>query len=200
MYCYRCVWLILFIISLGTLVESQCVLLNRSSSPKDLTSFLRASIEVPPERRDSACIEFALRHLEYQSSEENAKLLVRYLDFSRPLSEAERAGFAIHGLMTETNMHPAIGTLSTFGKTAVPPLLSVIADPPSELVARYAIRALMGVFRDRPFEGIELLRSQASVSPPSKAAKFRDAVQTALQWCGKQHRQQCESAVRTDPR
>jgi|ERR1700722_10178231 hypothetical protein len=199
MYRYSCVWLILLMTSLSKFVESQCVLFTPSSLPQDLASFLRASLDVPPQRRDSACIEFALRRLEYQSSEENAKLLVRYLDFARPHSEAERAGFAIHGLMTETNMHPAIGTLSTFGKTAVPALLSVIADPPSELVARYAIRALMGVFRDRPFEGIELLKSEASVSPPSKAAKFKAAAQTALQWCGHQYRQQCESAVRTNP-
>jgi hypothetical protein len=194
MYHYRSVWLILLIASLGKSAESQCVLLSPSSLPQELTSFLRASIDVSPEKRDAVCVEFALRHLEYQSSEENAKLLIRYLDFTRPVSQAEHEGFMIHGPMTEANMHPAIGTLATFGKTAVQPLLSVIGDPPSELIAHNAIHALMGVFRDKPTEGIDLLKHQASVFPPSKAANFKDAAQQALQWCGKRYRQQCESA------
>jgi hypothetical protein len=198
MYRYRCVWLILLIASLAKSVESQRALLNQSSSPEDLTSFLRASIDAPPEKRDAACIEFALRNLEYRSSEENARLLVRYLDFERRLSEGEREGFLIHGPSTEAHMHPAIGTLSTFGRTALPPLLSVIADPPSELVARNAIHALMSVFRDKPSEGIELLKSQVSISPPATAANFKAATRTALEWCSKRYRQQCESAAGAD--
>jgi hypothetical protein len=152
----------------------------------------------PLRRENAACIEFALRNLEYRSSEENAQLLVRYLDFERPLSEGEREGFLIHGPLTEAHMHPAIGTLSTFGRTALPPLLSVIADPPSELVARNAIHALMSVFRDKPSEGIELLKSQASNSPPSRAANLKDASRKALEWCSKRYRQQCESAAGAD--
>lgn len=190
---YHCFWLI-FTVALATSLDGECVL-KQSSPPQDMISFLEASIDVPPEKRDAACIEFAIRHLEYRSSEDNAKLLIRYLDFTRPLSPAEKEGFTIHGPMTEANMHPAIGVLATFGKTAVPPLLSVIADPPSEPVARNAIHALMGVFRRRPTEAIGLLRSQASVSPPSQAANLRDAAQTALQWCRKQYGQQCESAA-----
>jgi hypothetical protein len=165
-----------------------------------LTSFLSSSLKVAPEQRDTACIEFALRHLEYKPSEETAKLVVRYLDFERPLSEAECQGFMVHGPMTDTNLHPAIGTLMTFGQTATPTLLSVIGDSPSETTVRNAIRTLMAIFRGEPVKGVELLEEQSRAQRDESSENFRTAAEKAVQWCGKQYRQQCESVVRAHSR
>ena len=177
----------------------RCNLINESASPEDLASFLRSSLDLSDTQRDGACIEFALRHLEYKPAARNGELLVRYLDFKRPLSPAEREGFMLHGPMTESNLYPAIGTLSTFATAAVPALLSAIADPTSDLTARNATHALMEVFRAKPTEGIEVLKRQAAVSPVGPALKLTKAAQAAVQWCYKQ-RSECEFALHTGTR
>lgn len=173
---------------------SQCEQLGEPSSTEDLVSFLRSSLDLPESERNSACIEFALRHLEYKPGVQNSELLVRYLGFKRPLSPAERQGFTIHGPMTESNLYPAIGTLSTFGTAAIPALLSMIANPPSELISQNATHALMGIFRSKRSDGIKLLQRQAEVSPAAAALNLRKAAQIAVKWCYKQ-RSECESAL-----
>ena len=186
----------------GTLTKaalSQCDRLNERSSAEDLASFLRSSLELSDTQRNAACVEFAIRHLEYKPADHNAELLVRYLDFKRPLSPAERQGFMVHGPMTESNLYPAIGTLSTFGEAAVSDLLSAIADPASDLSGHNATHALMEVFRAKPAKGIEVLKGQAAVSPAGPASKLRQAAQAALQWCNNQ-RSECESVLRVDQR
>lgn len=199
MYLFRstCV-LLLLLLWVAKPAEGQCRFLKTDSSSNNMTAFLRNSLDLSPEQRDAACIEFAIRHLEYRYSEESAELLVRYLDFKRPLSQAEINGFMIKGPMTEANLYPAIGTLFTFGKLAVPNLLSAISHPLSEVTTRNATHTIMAIFRREPVRGVELLEKQGSMSPPESAARFKNAAQVAVQWCSQRYRTQCEAAARSE--
>lgn len=195
---FRRMCLFLILLALARPAESQCRFLNADSSSEDLTAFLRSSLNLSPEGRDAACIEFAIRHLEYKYSQETTELLVRYLDFKRPLSQAEAKGFMIHGPITEATLYPAIGTIMTFGKQAVPDLLSPIANSTSDVITHNATHTIMAIFRNAPVKGIEALERQASVSPPDSAARFKNAAQTAVQWCSQRYRAQCDAAARSE--
>jgi hypothetical protein len=188
-------WILLLLASLSDRAMAQCTSLNDSSSAQELISFLRTSKGLPRAKQDSECITFAIRHLEYKPSPEAEELLIGYLEFERPLSQAERTGFAIHGPLTESNTHPAIGTLLTFGKSAVSALISSIGDSNSETFRSTATHTLMLIFRDQPPVGIEYLMQRATNTEPSKSAKLKLAASNAVQWCGKDYKQQCEAAL-----
>jgi hypothetical protein len=198
MHLFRCsmwIFVIGLVLANATAAENQCSFPNANSSSKDLIAFLRSSLNLSPERRDNSCIEFAIRHLEYKYSEQTTELLLHYLDFKRPLTQAESSGFMINGPVTEATLYPAIGTLSTFGKPALPELLSVIANSASDVSTRNATHTIMEIFRSAPVKGIEALQKQASVSPPESAARFKNAAQVAVQWCSQRFRSQCDAVA-----
>jgi len=174
---------------------AQCTALKEDSSTQELLEFLRSSKELPQEKRDGECIDFAIRHLEHKPSPEAETLLIDYLGFERPLSQAERAGFMLHGPITESNTHPAMGTLLTFGKSAVPALLSSIEESPSEAFRGTATHTLMLIFRDQPPMGIEYLKQRSTHAEPINAARLKEAARTAIQWCGDKYKQQCDAAL-----
>jgi hypothetical protein len=187
---------IFFLTAVPEGASAECTGLNERSSTQELLAFLRTSKDLPRERQDGECLTFAIRHLEYKPSPEAEDLLIDYLDFERPLTQAEKNGFMIHGPITESNTYPAIGTLFTFGKSAVPALLSSIEASTSETFRRTATHTLMLISRDQPPMGIEYLNQRATDAEPSKAARLREAARIAVQWCGEKYKKQCEAALR----
>lgn len=172
----------------------QCGPDPQSMSQEQLLSILRDGIDTPPQERDGACLTFVIRQLENQYSAEATGLLIKYLDFERPLQDAEKAGFIIHGPPTIDNRYPAASALVSFGKRAVPALLAAIANPSSNLVQRNAIYTFMQIFRDEPQTGIKVLREKSLEGSSTQSDRLRDAAQEAQQWCGRSHLDACKSA------
>jgi len=183
------------------LALAQCPVLTTNSPADELTAFLRSSKELPAERQDRDCIQFALEQLGSKHSLDAIPVLVDYLDFERPLTEAEREGFSFHGSRKYIGgTYIASSSLFTFGKVAVPALVSAIKTRESPLIRRNATYTIMQVFRAEPFKGIELLEQEALASPPPVAANLRAAVLFALKWCDERNRRRCEAATHAETR
>jgi hypothetical protein len=188
--------IILLMLAMFSESFGQCsALKNGHSSIEQLLSFLRESKQILSRPKEADCVTFVIKLLEYESSPDAIELMVKYLDFERPLSDAEKAGFMIQGPFTIGNKYPATGTLMTFGKAALPALFLAIENGPSDVVQRNATYTIMQIFRDHPDEGIEAIKKQATIAPPPKAEKLRTAAQEALEWCGKAFIKDCQAAI-----
>jgi len=175
----------------------ECAALDDNSPATQLLAFLRASADLPREQWNVDCLTFAIRHLEYRKpATDTIRVLIGFLDFKRPLSQAERLGFVIHGAATVSNLFPAAGTLFTYGKLALPELVAAIENSASPTVTQNATYTVMEIFRDEPATGIEYLKHQAAVLDRSKATKLREAASIAVQWCGAKHQAECEAALK----
>lgn len=153
-----CAWTLSAILS--TTAAGQCAALNEHTSKADALAFLRASLNLSLQQRDPECISIALQDLKHSPSFEATSLLVKYLDFERPLSEAEQKGFMIHGPITQSTTYPAIGTLMTFGKEAIPELLATVETSASATIEKNATHTIMLIFRNEPANGIEALKQE----------------------------------------
>jgi hypothetical protein len=181
----------------SSMTAQQCKLLNNNTPAKELLSFLQASKDLPKDQQDRECITFAIERLQGKPSQEAISILIEYLDFERPMSDAERQGFMLHGPATfPGSSYPAPGALITFGKDALPALLSRIAVSSSKATDRNATYAVMQIFRDDPLQGIETLNRRAADLAPSQGAdKLKTAAHDAVQWCTEAHRKQCQAAA-----
>ena len=180
----------------GPLVVSvaQCTSSSQPSSDEQLLSVLRNSVDALPQERNGACITFVIKQLENKYSDEGTTLLIRYLDFERPIDETERAGFMFHGPPSIENSYPATGTLMSFGKRAVPALLAAIAEASSTLLQRNATYTVMLIFREHPENGILSLREKSlNVTSDVQSKRLQEAARESLRWCGS-HLDACESA------
>jgi hypothetical protein len=173
---------------------AQCRSSPQPASAEQLLSVLHDGIDTPPQERDGACITFAIKQLENKYSDEATMLLIGYLDFERPLDDAEKAGFMFHGPPSIENSYPATGTLMSFGKPAVAALLAAITDASSTLVQRNATYTFMQIFRDEPQNGIKILGERSVEGSPIQSERLRVAAQEALRWCGRSHLDACKSA------
>jgi len=193
--------IVLVFIVVGAVAGSpgQCGSYPQPMSQEQVLSVLRDSVKAAPQERDGACITFAIRQLENKYSGEATILLVDYLDFARPLDDAEQAGFMSHGPPTIGNRYPATSTLMSFGKPAVPVLLDAIADKASTLVQQNATYTLMEIFREQPEKGIEILRRKSLEGSAVQSARLRAAAQEALRWCGRSHMERCKLAEENIP-
>lgn len=190
---------IFLVIVLPATAKSNCGVLDGQSPPTELISFLRVSQALLPAQQDRVCITFAIQHLESKPSPEAIAVLIDYLDFERPLSESEQKGCMLHGPPTlPSSNYPAPGSLFSFGKAAVPALLSVIETSRSGTRRRNAIFAIMQVFRDEPMNGIEVIKQRTTELEPSNAANLRSAAREAVQWCGDHYQQRCRAAASKD--
>ncbi len=160
-----------------------------------LTSFLKESLDLRQAQRDAACITFAIRNLEYQSSPENTDLLMKYLDFHRPLSREEKQGFWLSGLPADEDLYPAISTLSTFGEKILPDLVDIVEHSESELMRRNAAHTAFDVYRGAGYQAIVLLKEKASKVQGIESSRLNAAAQGAVKWCGSLTRQRCKLAA-----
>jgi hypothetical protein len=178
--------------------DAQCSTLSASSTTDELAGLLRSSRDVPEDQRDRECINFALQQLSYRRAPEAAPILVDYLDFQRPLTEAEEAGAAFHGggRRSIAGMYPATGALMQAGQVAVPALLSAITTHDSPLIRRNATFTIMQIYRTQPVEAIQRMKAEeAKLARGTGQASLKDAIRNAVQWCEDNLRAKCESAA-----
>ncbi len=112
----RCSSALICVLLLVAVAAADCPIDNRSSHDQ-LLSFLRASKELPAGQQDRECISFALKRLQNVATDnpdETIAVVISYLDFERPLSEAERHGFGGNSLTL--GRYPAIGTCFLLAK------------------------------------------------------------------------------------
>lgn len=172
--------------------EAEC---SRSDNDaQDPIVYLRGQLQLPEQSRDAACITAAIKHLRSQPSAEATRLLIQYLDFSRPLTAAEQHGFWSQNPDSGIR-YPAIATLVSFRKVPVEALLLVVKSSPSELVRRNATTAIMGIFGGEEEQAITLLAHARQTGAPAEAARLSESLQWALRWCSLR-RTQCEDALR----
>jgi hypothetical protein len=173
----------------------ECASSSGWSSISQLLSFLREAKQPTSTQKDADRIVYAIGQLEYKYSPGAAKLLAEYLDFERPLTEAEHEGFMIHGPLTIGNKYPATGILMTFGERALPELLSTIKISASETARRNASYTVMQIYRDEPPRGIALLKGESTKVGPPGAARLRIAAEEACAWCGAKYKKQCQAKL-----
>ena len=188
---------IIMTIATSNLAIAECAALSAGSSAEGLIGFLRASKKLQAGRQDQECIQFALEHLAYKPSPDATAVLVDYLGFERPLSDAERDGFMFHGPRSNiAGYYAASSTLFTFGRSAIPALVSAIETRESSVVRHNATYTVMQIFRRQPVDGIQTLKQELAKLPLGKAAtNVKNAIQEAIRWCDEGHQKECESAA-----
>ena len=183
------------------LAVAQCTALSTDSSADDLIAFLRSLKGRPAETQNRECIQFALEHLEHKPSPDAIAILIDYVDWERPVTKAEQEGFSYQGSRKFiAGTYVASSTLFSFGKVAIPALVSAIKTSESPLIRRNATYTTMMIFRAEPVKGIELLRQEAQASSFPAAANLRAAALSALEWCYGKNRPQCEAAAHGETR
>lgn len=188
--------MVFFGISSGSAL-GQCSALKADASTSDLTRFLRQTNSLATSERNTQCVEFALDQLNFKRAPEAVDVLIDYLDFERPLTQAEKEGFSFHGGPRNIGgRYPACGALMTIGKPAIPALLSAIKAGKLPMVRRNAAYTIMQIFRTDPVRGIETLKRETAKSEGgTPKSNLDEAAKTAVQWCDETQRGQCEAAA-----
>lgn len=127
-------------------------------------------------------------------------VLFEYLDFKRPLTDAERKGIYIRPMIT-AELFPAVAKLSEIGESAVPQLIKFIGAC-DENTDRYsnAIETLMLIYSSKRYVAVKTLADASRSSPDvlTGTRLFR-AAQIAVEKCSPSIRSACVAALRDNP-
>lgn len=174
-------------------LSGQCAQLNDSTPSEQLISYLRQAQGSQLSGHDGECVVFAIEHLRNKPSTEATTLLIGFLAFRRPLSEAEQQGFFTHA-PTTARLFPATSTLASFGPVTIPQLLAAIKNSPSATVQQNAVFTLLHIFPGHHDKAVTLLRDESIVSTPPQAERLHRAIRLAINLCGSQ-KASCEAAA-----
>jgi hypothetical protein len=134
----------------------------------------------------------AIKRLQYVHSQKAVDVLVKYLDFRPRLGISE-------AVVTGSNLeeYPAVSSLFSIGRLALPALLSIVADNGYSRTAQdNAVRTIMMINRDHPADGITLMMREARNSDDAaKRELFTQAATSAVRWCLGEEHEECESAL-----
>jgi hypothetical protein len=167
----------------------------QNAVPQDFAAFLGAAV---PDDKNSDCVTLALRSLGEARYEEAIPVLVKFLDFKRPLSEREKAGYSLR-LPTVWEMYPAASALDKMGAKALPSVIEAIEKESTTSLAREnATAVLMGIHRNEKAKGIRLLRQEIAKSNDSAAkARLTLAMSKAVEtWCADSEYKSCQLAAK----
>lgn len=186
------------IVSGGSLNAQNCDPLRQATSAQ-LITFLQYNSR---SENEWPCIKFALRELgrNKAKAKEAIPVLVDYLDYERPLSEAEKNGFYLH-MPSVVEMYPATDALFSLGQPAIPAMIRVIESSDDAQKHENAVFVFMQIYRERMPEGIQKLKA-ASVSRAGEgfqleAQRLKQSAKEALRWCTV-NRPACEQALGKD--
>jgi hypothetical protein len=144
--------------------------------------------------RNSAhlCVVNAIKQLQYAHSQKAVDVLIKHLDFRPRLGISE-------AVVTGSNLeeYPAVSSLFSIGRLALPALLHVVVDNGYTKTAQdNAVRTIMMINRDRPADGITLMMKEARNSDDvTRRELFSQAAMSALRWCVGEDQKECESAL-----
>jgi hypothetical protein len=171
----------------------QCTNVTSMTLP-DVTKYL-SNVD-SSDQRNADCVISALHRLKDLGTPDAISLLVKYLDFKRPLTTPEQQGFYLHA-PSISSLYPATDLLFAVGKRSVDPLLHAIAHPLTDQQHANAIYTLMLVFRDKAPDGVRAI-VQASRSGVDNAgsSNLLRAARRAAQLCVPEQRHECEAAAK----
>ena len=173
---------------------NECASLENASSP-DLVQFLNG---VTPDQQNGDCVTWAIRKLGDQRYEPAIPVLLQLIDFRRPPTGRERAGFVMHPLFV-SDLYPSAGALYLIGRRALPGILLTIESEAVSTTAREnAIFVLMEMFRDTDEhpKAIAVLKQKETQAKDDKTKqKLRWATQKAVSWCNTPEENACRQAA-----
>jgi len=179
----------LLLLTLGAAQTLVCP--DEHANERQAISFLKAS------RLDSHvpdhCVVSAIRRLEHSHSADAIHVLVEYLGWKESEPSQVTTGSSM--------FHPAVGTLFSIGKPALPALTEVLVDTNASKVARdNAVETIMCIFRDDSKAGVRFLLKKASEARDGgEASMLRQAASSATRWCGDDtHRSECEAVLNSE--
>jgi hypothetical protein len=148
-------------------------------------------------REQNACIDKSFEKLNGRLpnsdlTDEQVKVLIRFLDHQRLPTASEREGFVTH-LSPE---YPATTSLMLIGRRASNLLLSAMSSPNTPRFRKSAAFAWSLIHRDDPSSGVQALVQAASAQNNSEQANnLRDAAVSVAQNCPANVRQKCDSEL-----
>jgi hypothetical protein len=150
-------------------------------------------LNVEARTADPECITTVIGRLGNSRDVSAVPVLIRLLDFQRPLTQRERAGITIM-----RGHFPAVSALFSIGLPAVPVLVKSIRlgelNPTSK---KNAVEAVATIFRENPDQAVALLMKAAreSTIPAEKENLESSAHEAAAHFCGVRWREKCANEL-----
>jgi hypothetical protein len=170
---------------------------------RNLMSYLDKTV---PNDANAERVNYVIKTLRERPCAPTVSVLVKFLDFRRPLSDPEETGEAAFHPLTNEAHYPAIAVLdeiTEFSKSArsevFTAVLNVIGSASSSNTAREnAVAVWMFMHREEPARGVALLRKQViRASDPAVKANFILALSKAqTRWCDPKSEASCKAAAR----
>lgn len=188
-----------------------CILLGASAStpicwgqcpfPKDVEAAVLISYlqEQRPTNQDP-CIDDAFRRLngmlpKPSLTDEQVRVLIRFLDYRRLPSASEQRGFQIHFSPT-ADQYPAVGSLFLIGSRANNLLVSALRNPGSKRFRENASLAWSLIHREDPSGGVRaLVHAASSEGDPEAANNLLGAAIMAAKNCPADVKEKCNSEL-----
>ncbi len=171
-----------------------CTSLEKAPSA-ELVSFLSA---VSPDENNAQCVTSAINQLGARRFEAGAAILIRYLDFHRPLTPNEKLGINSH-LRSVGDIYPAVDALAQLGEKGLPIVLQAIeADATTPRARQNAVVVWMEVYRytDEHPRGVALLKhEEIAAKDDATKQRLRWAVSQAITWCNPSEESACKQAA-----
>jgi hypothetical protein len=159
--------------------DSLCPRLSNASA-SDLLDFLNG---VSANKESAWCITLAIHNLGTRSYEPAIPVLVKLLDFRRPQTPREKAGF---GDFSSGRVFPAQDALEEIGKPALHEILRAIEVDSTPATAREnAVEVWMEIHKyDEHPKAIALLHQELiNAKDDATKSRLQLAIQKALAWC-----------------
>lgn len=199
---YRTV-IALLSIGIGCVGQSSCPAVSADAPFSQLVSFLSNANR---EDASNACIVDDIEQIESKIKgnilrpDETAtaiQVLIRYIDYERELSPAEKQGYVFQPRISDY-LYPATDALLILGPKAVPSLVFLLSLPTTSMLAhKNALYTLMAIYRNKPREGVRIILAGANTAPDTDSAKrLHRVAEEAVQQCGSSHRAECEAELK----
>jgi hypothetical protein len=164
----------------------------QNASPPDLLQFLTG---VTPDEKNAWCVTWAIHKLGLEPwatqklgpehYETAIAVLVKLLDFRRPLTPDEKMGYYLRPMGID-ELYPAAEALEVIGEKALPEVLRAIeADSTSPTGRDNAVAVWMEGYKYERPKGVALLKQEETkTNNDTIKKKLRWAGQKALTYCG----------------
>jgi hypothetical protein len=186
----------ILLVSVGSAVVSngqECATLNEASI-KDADKYIQT---LDHSKVSADCIAAAFNVIAAAPAQQAVPVLIKYLDYKRPLNEGERNGIFMHGNGPEV-LYPAVDALFHVGDVAEPAIIRLIAERTLARVRlRNALYTLVLIHHGDTVSVIqELSRARTGSNSLSERQRLQSAAHEAVQWCDERWKDKCEDALK----
>lgn len=147
------------------------------------------------------CVALAFKAIASAPSAQSVPLLITYLQFKRPLNDAERHGIFMHG-NDSAAMYPAVQALFETGPAAQPALVHLVGTQYDEtsLARSNALYTLLLIHHGNALEVVKLLMTAShTTNANATAANLRSAAKSfSNKWCSGSFQKKCEALTAAD--